>query len=75
MNALASDRSVLFAGPLAGSESGRVRVLLIVDAQDEAAIHSRFADDPWTTSGQLRVVAVEPWRILVGAERIVQPPA
>jgi len=50
-------------------------VLLIVDAQDEAAIHSRFADDPWTTSGQLRMVAVEPWRILVGAERIVQPPA
>ena len=32
MNALADEGIVLFAGPLAGSEHGRIRVLLIADA-------------------------------------------
>jgi uncharacterized protein YciI len=32
MNQLAEHGFLLFAGPLAGSETGRIRVLLIVDA-------------------------------------------
>ena len=35
MNALAEEEFVLFGGPLAGSEHGRVRVLLIVNAETE----------------------------------------
>lgn len=69
MNRLADDGFVLFGGPLAGSENGRVRVLLIVDAEDESAIHSRLAEDPWAVTGQIRVVSIEPWKILAGAER------
>jgi hypothetical protein len=46
MNTLADQRFVLFGGPLAGTEKGHVRVLLIVDADSEAAIHPRLADDP-----------------------------
>ena len=70
MNALADEGFVLFGGPLAGTEHGRVRVLLIVDADSEAEIHRRLAHDPWVPSQQLITVSVEPWRILVGAERL-----
>jgi uncharacterized protein YciI len=70
MNALDDEAFVLFGGPLAGSEHGRVRVLLIVDADGEAEIHRRLADDPWAVTGQLRIVSIEPWKILAGAERL-----
>jgi uncharacterized protein YciI len=69
MNALADQGVVLFGGPLAGSEPGRVRVLLIVNADSEGEIHRRLADDPWEQE-QLITVSVEPWKILVSAERL-----
>jgi uncharacterized protein len=70
MNALAERGFVLFAGPLGGSEAGRLRALLIVDAQSEDDVHERLEDDPWTRSGQLQMVSVEPWNVFVGAERL-----
>jgi uncharacterized protein YciI len=70
MNALADEGFLLCAGPLAGSENGRVRVLLVVDAGSEEEILRRLADDPWAPTGQLLTVSVEPWKILVGAERL-----
>jgi len=70
MNALADRGFVLFAGPLAGTEHGRVRVLLIVNADDEDEIHRQLADDPWIPTEQLVMVSIEPWQILVGAERL-----
>jgi uncharacterized protein YciI len=75
MNKLADDRVVLVAGPLAGTEDGRVRVLLIVEAASEAEIHRLLADDLWVPTEQLDTVIIEPWRILVGARRLshVQP--
>ncbi len=70
MNELAEQRFVLFGGPLAGSEQGRVRVLLIVNANSEADVHRRLADDPWVATEQLLTASIEPWTILVGAERL-----
>ena len=70
MNALARDGFVLFAGPLGGSEHGRIRVLLIVDAANEAEVHRRLADDPWASAQRLVTVSVEPWNIFAGAERL-----
>ena len=70
MNALADEAFVLFGGPLAGSEQGRIRVLLVVDSDSKAEIHRRLADDPWTLTEQLRIVSIEPWKILAGAERL-----
>jgi uncharacterized protein YciI len=70
MTALADQGFVLFGGPLAGSEHGRVRVLLIVNAESEVEIHRRLADDPWLSTDQLLTVSIEPWKILVGAERL-----
>jgi uncharacterized protein YciI len=73
MSALADQRLVLFRGPLAGTERGRVRALLIVDADSEAAIHRLLADDPWAATGQLRTERIEPWKLLIGAERLSCP--
>jgi len=67
MNALAEEEFVLFGGPLAGSEHGRVRALLIVNAESEAEIYRRLADDPWVPTKQLLTVSIEPWKIFVGA--------
>ncbi len=70
LNGLAGQGFILFGGPLAGTENGRVRALLIVSAESEAEIHRRIADDPWVPTEQLRTVSIEPWKILVGAERL-----
>lgn len=71
MNGLAADGVVLFGGPLAGSEERRLRALLVVNAGSEAELHRRFADDPWMQGEQLVTASVEPWKILVGEERLV----
>ena len=70
MNALADEGFVLFAGPLAGSEHGRIRVLLIADAHSEAENNRRLADDPWALAGRLTTSRVETWNAFVGADRL-----
>jgi uncharacterized protein YciI len=70
MDSLADQGFVLFGGPLSGTEQGRLRALLIVNADSEAQIRQRLADDPWTLSGHLRTLSIEPWTIFVGGERI-----
>jgi uncharacterized protein YciI len=70
MDGLANDGFVLCAGPLAGSERGRLRALLVVDAEDEAEIHARLAEDPWARAGRLVVSSIEPWTVFVGAGRL-----
>jgi uncharacterized protein YciI len=73
MAGLAAEGFILFAGPLAGSDNDRLRVLLIAEAADEAEIHGRLADDPWAKSEQLLTTSVEAWNVFVGAERLSAP--
>jgi uncharacterized protein YciI len=73
MDELADAGFVLLAGPLDGSEQGRLRVLLILEAADEAEIHNRLEADPWATSGQVEVTSIEPWTVFVGADRLRLP--
>jgi len=75
MNALADDGFVHFAGPLAGSEQGRIRVLVLADAESEADIRGRLAKDPWAISHLLVTASVEPWTLFVGADRFPAAPA
>jgi uncharacterized protein len=70
MTDLADEGLLLFAGPLAGTESGRVRALLIVNADSEDEIRNRLADDPWVDSDRLVFKSIEPWNLVVGAERL-----
>jgi uncharacterized protein YciI len=71
MSALEAQGVVLLAGPLARSEDGRIRVLLIVDAESVVEIHRLLADDPWQRGRQLVTARVEPWRVVVGAARLL----
>lgn len=66
MNVLADEGLVRFAGPLAGSEAGRIRVLLIAEADSAAVVADRLADDPWEQSKFVATTAIEPWTLLVG---------
>jgi uncharacterized protein YciI len=75
MNTLAEEGLVLFAGPLAGSEQGRIRVLLIADAPSEADIQRRLADDPWELTRRVVTTGVEPWNLFVGAQLLTQAQA
>ena len=75
MNDLANEGVVLFAGPLAGSEHDRIRVLLIADADSQADIERRLADDPWVLTQRVVTTSVEPWNLFVGAERLSAQPA
>lgn len=70
MDTLADEGVVVFAGPLGGSESGRIRVLLIAEAASETDIRRRLADDPWEATGQVRTISVEPWNLFVGGQRL-----
>jgi uncharacterized protein YciI len=75
MDGLAADGCVLLAGPLAGTESGRLRALLIVEARHEDEIRDRLADDPWTRSGHLEIKGIESWNVFVGGGRLTAPAA
>jgi uncharacterized protein YciI len=70
MDRLADEGFVLFAGPLAGSETGRIRALVIIDAENEVEIRGRLADDPWTLDDHLVITSIEPWVLFVGAGRL-----
>ena len=70
MNGLAEEGSVLFAGPLAGTETGRLRALLIMSADGEDEIRRRLHDDPWVRTDRLVITSIEPWNVIVGADRL-----
>lgn len=75
MNTLADEGVVLFAGPLADGEHDRIRVLLIANDANETNVRGRPADDPWERAQRVVTTSVEPWNLLVGAERLcVAPP-
>jgi uncharacterized protein YciI len=66
MDELAARGFVVLGGPLGG---GR-RILLICDADDEDAVRTRLAADPWSATGLLDVAGVEPWAILLDGGRM-----
>jgi len=70
MNTLEDEGIVVFAGPLAGSEHRRIRVLLIINAHSEAVIHDHLDADPWAQTQRLVTTSIEPWNLFVGADRL-----
>ena len=70
MSGLAAAGVVVFAGPLDHGDQGRLRVLVIAQADSEADLRQCLADDPWERSRQLVTVNVERWTLLVGGESL-----
>jgi hypothetical protein len=54
-----------WGGPLS-DESDFHRALLIVEAESEAEIRARLAEDPWTPMQMLRTAAIYRWTVLLG---------
>jgi hypothetical protein len=61
MDALAAEGFVVLGGPVGGG----TRLLLIIEAEDEATIEARLAEDPWTPTEQLRIASIDPWQVLL----------
>ena len=75
MNGLSDEGFAVFAGPLAGTEHDRIRVLLIAEAGSEDDVRRRLADDPWERTRRVVTTVVEPWMLMVGAERLAAQPS
>ncbi len=67
MDRLVDDRLVVAGGPLRGG--AKHRALLILRADDEAALTARLATDPWMRSGVLRSGELLRWEVLLGELR------
>ena len=61
MDELVQTGFVVLGGPLGGDR----RVLLIVAAEDEAALRTRIAEDPWIRNGMLMISQVEARTVLL----------
>lgn len=60
MDALVEDGTVVLGGPLDEKD-----VLLVVDAESEAALREHFVADPWIQNGMLTITSVRPWIVLL----------
>jgi uncharacterized protein YciI len=67
MDGLVDEGLVVLGGPIG---DGDRRFLLIFDAASQQEIHAHLAEDPWTPMELLRVVAIEPWEILLGERSV-----
>ena len=65
MDAMAEEGFLLLAGPYEDPK----KVLLVFDAPDEEAIHSRLARDVWTDR-LLRTASIDTWNVVIGRERL-----
>jgi uncharacterized protein YciI len=65
MDNLLAEGFILMAGPLQGDRE----VLWIVEAESEAAIRARMAEDPWSPNGMLTPISIELWTVLLDGLR------
>jgi len=63
MESLFAEGFVALGGPLEGTRDA----LLVIRAEDAAAIERRLAGDPWTKSGLLVLKECWPWKIRLGS--------
>jgi uncharacterized protein len=66
MDTLAEDGFVVLGGPM--GEGDGENVLLVVEADGEATIHARLAEDPWPDELHT-TVSVRPWSVLLRGSR------
>jgi uncharacterized protein YciI len=61
MDGLVADGLILLGGPLDGGRD----TLHVFEAESEAAIRARLAEDPWAPNGMLTPVSIEGWTVLL----------
>ena len=59
---LVSSGVVVLGGPIQDLDE-RVVALIAMEATDETAVHSLFADDPWIPAGILELKEVRGWTV------------
>jgi uncharacterized protein YciI len=67
MNGLVDEGLIVAAGPLAGTDSGRIRVLLIADASNANEVVELLARDPWEQTKRIQTATIESWTLFAGA--------
>ncbi|HEX5505705.1 MAG TPA: YciI family protein [Thermomicrobiales bacterium] len=63
------DRGVIALGGPIASDAEEDVALLVVEAADEQELRAIFGDDPWATSGVLRIKEVRPWTLWLDGRR------
>jgi hypothetical protein len=64
MDRLVEEGFIVLGGPIEGDE--HLSALLVVDAEDEAAVRARLAEDPWSET-VLRIESIRPWSVWLRA--------
>lgn len=64
MDGLAEQGLIVIGGPVGDVDEGE-RTLLVMRAEDEAAVRAAFASDPWHET-VLHLARVEPWTLWLG---------
>jgi DNA-binding MarR family transcriptional regulator len=68
MDGLVDAGFILLGGPLEGGRD----TLHIVEAESEAAIRDRLAEDPWAGNGMLTPASIERWTVLLDGLGLAQ---
>ena len=61
MDALVEDGFIVLGGPIGEGDDGD-NTLLVVDADDEAAVRARLGEDPWPQE-VLTIESIRPWTV------------
>jgi uncharacterized protein YciI len=64
MDALAEEGFIVLGGPI--GEGDGENTLLVIDAEDEAAVRARLAEDPWPQE-LLTIESIRPWSVWLRA--------
>jgi uncharacterized protein YciI len=65
MDAFVAEGLIVIGGPIGPGGEASDETLLIFAADSEATVRRRLEADPWTTSGHLEYVRIEPWLVLL----------
>jgi uncharacterized protein YciI len=65
MDALVDDGFIVLGGPIGEGDEGD-NTLLVIDADNEAAVRARLREDPWPEE-MLTVESIRPWTVWLRA--------
>lgn len=70
MDAFVAEGLIVLGGPIGTGDEASQETLLLFAADSETTVRARLDEDPWTTSGHLEYVRIEPWLILLDSRSV-----